>query len=107
MPGGTALLVLEFLTRPAHLHENAPGMLQQAGAGVREPDAAAVSVEQVLAEFDFELAPLTAERGLHHGEKRRSPRETAEFRDVAKILELFQIHARLECELCQCAITGI
>jgi hypothetical protein len=32
-------------------------------------------------------------RLLHHGEKRGCAREAAEFRDVAKILELFQIHA--------------
>jgi len=49
----------------------------------------------VSAEFDFELPHLAAQRRLHHGEKRGGAREAPEFRDVAKVFELFQIHVPL------------
>jgi hypothetical protein len=85
-------LILEFLTGPADLHENAASVLQQAGAGIGEHHAATIAVEEVLAEFHFQLPHLAAQRRLHHGQKRGGAREAAEFRDVPKIFELFQIH---------------
>jgi hypothetical protein len=87
-------LVLEVLTGSAYLHQDTASVLEQAGAGVREHHAPSIAVEEVLAEFDFELTYLTAQRRLHHGEKGGGAREAAEFRNVAKIFELFQVHVR-------------
>jgi hypothetical protein len=70
-------------------------VLEQAGAGIGERHAAPIALEECLAEFDFELPDLAAQRRLHHGEKRGGAREAPEFRDVAKVFELFQIHVPL------------
>ena len=48
-------------------------------------------------QLDFQLPHLAAQRRLHHGQKGGGAGEAAEFRDVAEVLELFQIHARLSC----------
>ena len=85
-------LILQFLTRAADLREDPARVFEQARAGVREHDAAAIAFEQILAEFRLQLAHLAAQRRLDHREKRCGTGETAQFRHVAEILELLQIH---------------
>jgi hypothetical protein len=68
-------------------------VLQQPRAGIGEHHAAAVAVEQVLAQLDLQLPHLPAQGRLHHGQKRRGAREAAELGDVAKVFELLQVHA--------------
>src|SRR5260370_21683810 len=80
------------MPRVPDLGEDAPGMFQQACAGIREHHTATVALEKVLTQFNFELAYLAAQRRLHHRQKRSCPREAAQFGDVAKVLQLFQIH---------------
>ena len=69
MPRVAVALILQFLTRPADLGEDPARMFEQARAGVREHDAAAVAFEQILAEFRLQLTHLAAERRLGHREK--------------------------------------
>ena len=105
--GRAAGVDLEFLSGAAHLHQNAAGVLEQAGAGIGEHNAAPVAVEEILAQLDFQLTHLAAQGRLHHGEIRGGARKAAEFRDVAKIFELFQIHVPPGQDLCRSAITGM
>jgi hypothetical protein len=63
-------------------------MFQQARPRIGKDHATAIALEQVLTEFHFELAHLTAQGGLDHREKGRGAREAAEFRDMAKVFEL-------------------
>jgi len=76
--------------------------------GAGQHHAASIAVKQTLAEFDLQLPHLAAQRGLHHGEKCSGAGEAAELRDVAEVLELFQIHAQTGfAELFSIAITGM
>jgi hypothetical protein len=100
VPGGGLALVVEVLTRPLDLLENAARMFEQAFAGLGQHHPAAVAVEQVLSQFDFERADLPAQCGLHDGQEGGSAREAAELRDVHEVPELLQVH-----DLCRSAIS--
>ena len=58
---------------------------------LREHHAAAIAVEQVLPKLRFEFRDLTAQGRLANRQESGGMRETAEFSDVAKIFELFEI----------------
>jgi hypothetical protein len=62
-------------------------------AGIGEHDAAAIALKQRLTQFEFQLPHLPAERGLHHREERRGPREAAELGHMPKVFQLFQFHS--------------
>jgi hypothetical protein len=84
-------MILEILPCARHLGQDAARVFEQAAPGFREHDAAAVAFEQVLAEFEFELAYLAAQRRLHHRQVPGSAREAAELGDVLEVFELLQV----------------
>jgi hypothetical protein len=73
------------------LHEDAAGVLEQLASSLREHHAASIAVEQVLAKLRFEIRNLAAQSRLADRQECGGMREAAEFGDVAKVFELFQI----------------
>jgi hypothetical protein len=90
--GGAALL-FQVLPRALHLLQDAACMRQQPLAGFGERDAAAVAVEQGLAQVHFQRPHLAAERGLRHPQHAGGAREAAQFGHLHKGLELLEVHA--------------
>ena len=106
-PESPLRLILEFLAGAADLRQDAARVFQQPRSRIGEHHAASIAVEQALPEFDLQLPHLAAQGRLHHGEEGRRAGEAAELRDMAEILELLQIHARLALRLCHIVITGM
>jgi hypothetical protein len=92
MSGVALQLILEVLPHPPHLRKNAAGMFQQPGACGGQYHAAPIALEQRLTELEFQLAYLSAQGRLHHGQERGRAGEAAELGYMPEVLELFQVH---------------
>ena len=91
MAGIAAAGDFQFLAGTSDLHEDAASVLEQLATCLSQHHAASIAVEQVLTKFRFEIRDLTAQGWLANREESGGMRETAEFSDVAKIFELFEI----------------
>jgi hypothetical protein len=68
-------------------------MRQQPLAGLGQRDAAAVAVQQRLAQFHLQRAHLARQRRLRHLQEGRGTREAAHLGHMHEVFELLQIHA--------------
>ncbi len=93
VPGIAAASGFQFLARSSHLHQDAAGVLEQLATGLGKHHAAAVTVKQVLTKLHFQVRDLTAQGRLANRQESGGMSETAEFSHMAKIFELFEIHA--------------
>ena len=92
MPGVAVASIVQFLLSPAELRQYSARMLEQLRSRLGQGDAAPVALQQILAAFEFQLSNLAAQRRLDHRQEGGGTGKTAEFRDMAKIFELLQIH---------------
>ena len=83
-----------FQVQPGALHllQDATAMGQQACARGRQGHTAAVAVKQALAQLNFQRAHLPTQRRLGHPQHAGGPGETAQFSDLDKVLQLFEVH---------------
>ncbi|MCY1532859.1 hypothetical protein D9M68_681550 [compost metagenome] len=68
------------------------GVFQEAQAGFGGLRAAAVAIQQVLAELQFQQAHLAAERGLRHVQHFGRAGEAAPFRHPQEVFDLLEVH---------------
>jgi hypothetical protein len=90
--GGRAAQRLELLPGALHLLQDAAAVCQQPAAGVGERHAAAVALEQVLAQLHLERPHLAAERRLRDPQHAGCAREAAELGHLHEVLDLLEVH---------------
>jgi hypothetical protein len=91
--GKCAAHAAQLFTGALHLVQDAAAVGQQQAPGLGGHRAAAVARQQVLPQLDLEQADLAAQRRLCNAQRRRGPREAAEFGYADKVLDLLEVHA--------------
>ena len=82
----------QLIARASHLMQDAARVLQQDQARFGRHGAAAVALQQVLAQLHLQQSHLAADGRLGHVQRQRGTAEAAELGDADEIFELSQVH---------------
>ncbi|BDU19216.1 hypothetical protein DYGSA30_06730 [Dyella sp. GSA-30] len=85
----------KLLSRDFYLTKDSTAVFQQLPACIGGCDATTVALEEMRAQFDFQLAHLPAEQRLRDVQCSGSAGEAAELNNANKALQVFQIHEYL------------